>query len=188
MNKKLIILLALIAVAVFALTWQHIPYVNTYIWNSGIVETYADARTQVSDAIKTNPFSLVGVAGVLCTSLIGSIKKWWDTVKAGRTQVNELRLGFQQEKGMLLAGFNDVKDSLTGNISQLKEEYVGLESKYTELEAVVTMKNAAIIDVQSELGKVQQQLISEQTKLLDVTKEMDEYRIILEQKALPTTH
>lgn len=179
--------LGIITIVILTYTWQRIPYLNTWLINSGVIATIEGTTGDVSDAITNlSPSSLitalVGSVGSLSLIIRNQIAKR----KEDQITLSNVRVMAQEKEGLLRSTYEDAKELLTGNISTLKEEYASLEGELSAAKTVIDGKDTKIIEVQDLLNKAQAELNAEKTKLLNVTKEMDEYRIALEQKSLPT--
>jgi septal ring factor EnvC (AmiA/AmiB activator) len=175
-----------VATALF-LGYLYIPPVKAWLTNIGIVAWAQDTISGGSDAINSlNPSSLLSVLFTSVGGLGFIIRNQLAKRREDQITLSNVRVMAQEKEGMLRATFDDAKELLTGNISELKEEYATLEGEVTTLKETIGSKDDKIMAVQDELNRVQAELNSEKDKLLEVTKQMDEYRIALKEKEKPT--
>ena len=190
----IVILLVLATAIVLAFTWQNIPYLNTALIDSGIITAISGVTTGITDIVKGKmPIStvipLLGTAGTIS---IAAIKKAMNYVKKNRAETQISLNDAQSTVGSVKAMAKDAIDSVTGVKDKLQTEFNTLkttsETEITGLKELVDVKDDKIMMVQDELSKTQADLIKQGTELKDTIKQMDEYRIALEQKSVPTSN
>lgn len=194
MNKWLIVIaLAIVAAVVLAYTWQNIPLFNDFIRNQEI-----DVKIQqVKDTVMGTVNSLTPTT--LIPTLVGSVGTLGYVIRNQLANAREKQITFNEtmsqvqiEKGDMMAGFQDVKDTILGAKDSLQQEFdtlkVESETQITDLKELVDTKDNKIIDVQDELTKAQQELIDTQYELKEALTHMAEFRTELATRTLPTTH
>lgn len=166
-----VILLSVVTAVVLAYTWQNIPYVNTFLIDNGVITTVQGVTTGISDAVNNmDPKSLLGIISGSIGSFFLIGRSLLTKIRESREATQELRVLAQQEKGSLLAGFNDAKETLTGEKEKLQKEYDSLQD-------VAALKDETITKLQQQINDVQTELTSAQTSLLKATTQRDEFKI-----------
>lgn len=184
-----VLALGLATAVVLAYTWRNIPVLNTWLTNSGVISTIQEGISGVTNGITNlSPQTFITAIITSVGSLSLIIRNQIAKRKEDQITLSNVRVMAQEKEGMLKATFEDAKELLTGNISELKEEYASLEGELSAAKTVIDGKDDKIIEVQGELSSVQQDLIETQGELKETIKQMDEYRIALKEKEKPTLH
>lgn len=157
MRKLHIILVILICLTVFMFTWQYIPYVNTWIYTSGIDTSFNMGLDGVKDAVRSNPLGLLGALGTALVGVFGAIRKGLSDVQKTKDSASVVITDLQAE-------FGTVKNQLTGKLDTVTTQFTELQTKYT----TDTTK------LQDEKDQVTKQLLTLQTNFNKQSQELKE--------------
>jgi len=170
-----------LATAVF-LTYLYVPPVKEWLVNVGIAPTIQDGVSGIIGAVNNlSPSSLLTALVTSVGSLSLIIRNQLAKAREKQVTLQNVRVAAQEKEGMLKATFEDAKELLTGNVSQL-------EGQLVEAKSVIDGKDKKIMEVQDELSKAQQTLAKMQTELKEAIIQRDEYQIKNKELERVTNH
>ena len=159
MNKSwlIVIILAITAAVALAYTWQNIPYLNTAIQQSGLIEKITNLKDTVFGGISENPMSIVGAVVALGGTAIAFIKKNLSTIKQGRAVLQQTRTEAQQLIGDTRAQAEEQIKAITGEKDEAVLQVTTLQEQLKEQAETYANINNVLAAKDVELKKLRDQ-------------------------------